>query len=198
MSKLSREDLMSLEAYAQARDEFRQRVMAHKKDRLVRLNEHAALYFEDRLTMQYQIQEMLRIERVFEAEGIQEELDVYNPLIPDGSNWKATFMLEYPDIEQRKQMLQKLVGIEDKVWVQVGQLEKVFAIADEDLERADEHKTSSVHFLRFELNDEMCAAAKQGAPISMGIDHPEMSVTVSPVAATTTTSLLKDLGDYRS
>jgi hypothetical protein len=193
MSKLTKNDLMSLEAYAQARDEFRQQVMAHKKNRLVRLDEHAALYFEDRLTMQYQIQEMLRIERVFEAEGIQEELDVYNPLIPDGSNWKATFMLEYPDIEQRKLMLAKLVGIEDKTWVQTGELEKVYAIADEDLERADEHKTSSVHFLRFELNDDMVAAAKQGAPISMGIDHPEFAVAVSPVAEETAASLVNDL-----
>jgi len=193
MSKLSRNDLMSLEEYSFVRGDFRHQVMAHKKNRLVRLDEHAALYFEDQLTMQYQIQEMLRIEKVFEADGIQEELDVYNPLIPDGSNWKATFMLEYPDIEQRKEMLAKLIGIEEKTWVQVGDLGKVFAIADEDLERSDEHKTSSVHFLRFELTDEMVAAAKQGAPISMGIDHAEFAVEVSPIAADAAASLVNDL-----
>jgi len=193
MSKLKREDLMSLEAYSQARNDFRHQVMAHKKNRLVRLDEHAALYFEDQLTMQYQVQEMLRIERVFEAEGIQEELDVYNPLIPDGSNWKATFMLEYPDIEERKQMLAKLVGIEDKVWVQIGDLGKVYAIANEDLERTTDEKTSSVHFMRFELSDEMVEAARQGAPINMGIDHAEFSVAVSPIAADTAASLVNDL-----
>ncbi len=193
MSKLSRNDLMSLEEYSQARNDFRQRVMAHKKSRLVRLDEHAALYFEDRLTMQYQIQEMLRIEKVFEADGIQEELDVYNPLIPDGSNWKATFMLEYPDIEQRKKMLAKLIGIEEKTWVRVGNLDKVYAIANEDLERTTDEKTSSVHFLRFELTDDMVAAAKQGAPISMGIDHAEFTVAVSPIAADAAASLVKDL-----
>ncbi|WP_456414585.1 DUF3501 family protein [Thiolapillus sp.] len=193
MSKLSRNDLMSLEEYSRARSDFRHQVMAHKKNRLVRLHEHAALYFEDRLTMQYQIQEMLRIEKVFEADGIQEELDVYNPLIPDGSNWKATFMLEYPDVEERKQMLARLIGIEDKVWVRVGDMDKVYPIANEDLERTTEEKTSSVHFLRFELSDEMVAAAKQGAAISMGIDHAELSVEVSPIAADAAASLVKDL-----
>ncbi|WP_456417812.1 DUF3501 family protein [Thiolapillus sp.] len=193
MSKLSRNDLMSLEEYSRARSDFRHQVMAHKKNRLVRLDEHAALYFEDRLTMQYQIQEMLRIEKVFEADGIQEELDVYNPLIPDGSNWKATFMLEYPDVEERKQMLARLIGIEDKVWVRVGDMDKVYPIANEDLERTTEEKTSSVHFLRFELSDEMVAAAKQGAAISMGIDHAELSVEVSPIAADAAASLVKDL-----
>jgi len=193
MSKLKRENLMSLEEYDQARPEFRSRVMAHKKDRLVRLNEHAALYFEDQLTMQYQIQEMLRIEKIFDAEGIQEELDTYNPLIPDGSNWKATFMLEYPDVEERKQMLTRLIGIEHKVWVRVGDLEKVYPIVNEDLERTTEEKTSSVHFMRFELTDEMVEAAKQGAPISMGVDHAEFTVEVSPLAAETAASLVNDL-----
>lgn len=193
MSKLKRENLMSLEEYDQARPEFRSRVMAHKKDRLVRLNEHAALYFEDQLTMQYQIQEMLRIEKIFDAEGIQEELDTYNPLIPDGSNWKATFMLEYPDVEERKQMLARLIGIEHKVWVRVGDLEKVYPIVNEDLERTTEEKTSSVHFMRFELTDEMVEAAKQGAPISMGVDHAGFTVEVSPVAAETAASLVNDL-----
>ncbi|WP_457673615.1 DUF3501 family protein, partial [Thiolapillus sp.] len=172
MSKLTREDLMSLEEYDQARPEFRQKVMAHKKNRLVRLDEHAALYFEDRLTMQYQIQEMLRIEKIFDAAGIQEELDAYNPLIPDGSNWKATFMLEYPDVEERKRMLARLRGIEEKVWVRVGDRDKVYPIANEDLERTTEEKTSSVHFLRFELDEDMIAGARAGEPLSMGIDHP--------------------------
>lgn len=193
MSKLKRENLMSLEEYDQARPEFRSRVMAHKKGRLVRLNEHAALYFEDQLTMQYQIQEMLRIEKIFDAEGIQEELDTYNPLIPDGSNWKATFMLEYPDVEERRQMLARLIGIEHKVWVRVGDLEKVYPIVNEDLERTTEEKTSSVHFMRFELTDEMVEAAKQGAPISMGVDHAEFTVEVSPLAAETAASLVNDL-----
>ncbi|BAO45136.1 DUF3501 family protein [Thiolapillus brandeum] len=193
MSKLKREDLMSLEEYDQARPGFREQVMAHKKNRLVRLDEHAALYFEDRLTMQYQIQEMLRIEKIFDAAGIQEELDTYNPLIPDGSNWKATFMIEYPDVEERKEMLARLKGIEDKVWVRVGDLEKVYPISNEDLERTTEEKTSSVHFMRFELTDEMVEAAKQGADISMGIDHAEFNVTLSPIPAVTAASLRNDL-----
>ncbi|HEC05761.1 MAG TPA: DUF3501 family protein [Thiolapillus brandeum] len=193
MNKLKREDLMSLEEYDQARPEFRQKVMAHKKNRLVRLNENAALYFEDQLTMQYQVQEMLRIEKIFNAQGIQEELDTYNPLIPDGSNWKVTFMLEYPDVEERKKMLARLTGIEEKVWVRVDDLEKVYPIANEDLERTTEEKTSSVHFMRFELTDEMIVAAKQGAPVSMGIDHDEFTVEVSPVAVETAASLVNDL-----
>jgi len=193
MNKLKREDLMSLEEYDQARPEFRQKVMAHKKNRLVRLDEHAALYFEDRLTMQYQVQEMLRIEKIFDAAGIEEELDTYNPLIPDGSNWKATFMIEYPDVEERKEMLARLKGIEDKVWVRVGDLEKVYPISNEDLERTTEEKTSSVHFLRFELTDEMIEAVKQGADISMGIDHAEFDVSLSPIPAETAASLRNDL-----
>ena len=193
MNKLKREDLMSLEEYDQARPEFRQKVMAHKKNRLVRLDEHAALYFEDRLTMQYQVQEMLRIEKIFDAAGIEEELDTYNPLIPDGSNWKATFMIEYPDVEERKEMLARLKGIEDKVWVRVGDLEKVYPISNEDLERTTEEKTSSVHFLRFELTDEMIEAVKQGADISMGIDHAEFDVSLSPIPAATAASLRNDL-----
>jgi hypothetical protein len=184
---------MSLEEYDQARPEFRQKVMAHKKNRLVRLDEHAALYFEDRLTMQYQVQEMLRIEKIFDAAGIEEELDAYNPLVPDGSNWKATFMIEYPDVEERKEMLARLKGIEDKVWVRVGDLEKVYPISNEDLERTTEEKTSSVHFLRFELTDEMIEAVKQGADISMGIDHAEFDVSLSPIPAATAASLRNDL-----
>jgi len=151
MDKLTRSDLYSLEQYAVARPEFRAQVMAHKKNRRVPLGDMAALYFEDRLTMQYQVQEMLRIEKIFEADGINEELEAYNPLIPDGTNWKATFMVEFPEIEERKAMLTQLVGIENRVYVHVADFERVYAIADEDLERADAEKTSAVHFLRFEL-----------------------------------------------
>ena len=172
MSKLSHEDLYSLEEYARIRPEFRARVMEHKKNRRVAIGDHAALYFEDQLTMQYQIQEMLRIERIFEHEGIQDELDVYNPLIPDGLNWKATFMVEYSDVEERKQALARMIGIEKALWVQVEGFERVHPIANEDLDRETEDKTSSVHFVRFELTPEMAAAAKQGAQIRAGIDHP--------------------------
>lgn len=172
MSQLSPEDLYSLEEYDRVRPEFRAKVMAHKKLRRVPIGEHAALYFEDALTMQYQVQEMLRIERIFEAEGIQEELDVYNPLIPDGSNWKATFMIEYPDEAERRAALAKLIGVEEALYVQVEGFERVRPIANEDLERKTEAKTASVHFVRFELSPEMVAAAKQGAAIKAGIDHP--------------------------
>jgi len=167
---LTREDLFSLEKYSAIKGEYRAKVMAHKKNRRIQVGEHAALYFEDALTMQYQIQEMLRLERIFEADAIQEELDVYNPLIPTGSNWKATFMLEYDDVEQRKKALALLTGIEDTIWVQVGNLGKVFAIANEDLDRSEPDKTSAVHFMRFELTRDMVTAAKKGAEIKMGID----------------------------
>jgi hypothetical protein len=193
MDKLSREDLMSLEEYAKQRKDFRSKVLEHKKPRKVRLSDHTTLYFEDRLTMQYQIQEMLRVERIFEQEGIQEELDAYNPLIPDGSNLKATFMVEYEDVEERKQALAQLIGVEDRVWVQVEGYDKAYAIADEDMDREDEEKTSSVHFMRFELSDEMVAAAKGGASINMGIDHENLTVSVSPVSEETRQSLLGDL-----
>jgi hypothetical protein len=192
MQALSRSDLMSLEEYAEQRQSFRAKVMAHKKARQVPVGAHATLYFEDRLTMQYQVQEMLRVERIFEAAGIQEELDAYNPLIPDGSNWKATFMVEFEDADERRDALARLVGIEDKTWVQVGDQDRVHAIADEDLERENEDKTSSVHFLRFELTPAMVAGVKDGAPIRVGIDHPEYrgEVTVSPE---TRESLANDL-----
>ncbi len=163
MQKLTRDDLMSLEQYSVERVAFRDQVMAHKKNRRLDLGTNAALYFEDRLTMHYQVQEMLRIERIFEADAINEELATYNPLIPDGSNWKATFMIEFPEAEERQQMLSQLVGIEDRVYVHVADFEPVFAVADEDLERADAHKTSAVHFLRFELPPEQAAALKSGA-----------------------------------
>ncbi len=193
MQKLTRDDLYSLENYAAVRDEFRGEVLLHKRNRRLALGTNAALYFEDRMTMQYQVQEMLRIERIFEADGINEELEAYNPLIPDGSNWKATFMVEFPDVEERRAMLGQLVGIENRVFVQVGDLEKSYAIADEDLERSDEKKTSAVHFLRFELSDEMVAALKEGAPLAAGIDHDNYQVEISPVADNIRNSLLGDL-----
>ncbi|MCG6969814.1 MAG: DUF3501 family protein [Gammaproteobacteria bacterium] len=193
MAKLTREDLMSLEEYSQQRPAFREKVMQHKKNRQVIIGDNAALYFEDRLTMQYQIQEMLRVERIFESEGIQEELDAYNPLIPDGSNWKATFMMEYPDEEQRREALANLIGIEDKVWVQVEGFDKVWAIADEDLERESQEKTSSVHFMRFELDDAMKTAVKQGAAINMGIDHDHYKYAKTPIPQSVRDSLAADL-----
>lgn len=171
MAHLKREDLLSLEDYTEQRNDFRARVMAHKKNRQVALNPHMTLYFEDQFTMQYQVQEMLRIEKIFDREGIEEELNVYNPLIPDGSNWKATFMIEYSDVEERKQELAKLIGVEDKIWVCVEGHDKSYAIADEDLERDTADKTSAVHFMRFELTDAMVNDAKAGAKISMGVEH---------------------------
>ena len=171
MNQLSKSDLMSLEEYSQKRGDFRQKVMMHKQPRRIALGEHLHLYFEDRMTIQYQIQEMLRVERIFEAEGIEEELSAYNPLIPDGDNWKATMMLEYTDVDERKTALSMLIGIEDTIWVQVGDNEKVYAIADEDLERDTEEKTSSVHFMRFQLSDEMIGEACHGAAIKMGVEH---------------------------
>ena len=193
MQKLSREDLYSLEQYAEIRNEFRHKVLSHKKHRRIALGTNAALYFEDRLTMQYQVQEMLRIEKIFEADGILEELEAYNPLIPDGTNWKATFMVEFPDIEERRQMLGRLVGVEDKVYVQVEGFERIFAIADEDLERSDETKTSAVHFMRFELPAEQIDALKGGASLAAGIDHENYLVEINPVDAVVRESLLGDL-----
>ena len=168
---LSRHDLWSLEDYATHRADYRAQVMQHKKNRQVSLGANATLYFENRLTIKYQIQEMLRIEKVFEAEGIAEELETYNPLIPDGSNWKATFMIEYADAEIRAAQLAKMKGIEDLVWVQIDGFDKVWCISNEDLERTNDVKTSSVHFMRFELSPEMIAQAKQGASVSMGVEH---------------------------
>ncbi len=193
MHKLTRNDLYSLEKYAEERDDLRNKVMEHKRDRRLPLGTNAALYFEDVLTMQYQVQEMLRIERIFEAAAIKEELDAYNPLIPDGSNWKATFMVEFPDEGERRAMLTHLVGIENSVWLQVGDAEKIRPIADEDLERSDEDKTSAVHFLRFELDELQVDALKDGASLSAGIDHENYQVDVSPVAENVRNSLLGDL-----
>ena len=192
MDKLSRDDLYSLEQYAEMRPAFREKVLSHKKNRRLDLGTNAALYFEDRLTMQYQVQEMLRIEKIFEADGIKEELDAYNPLIPDGSNWKATFMVEFPDIEERKAMLAQLVGIEDRVYVQVADFDRVYPIADEDLERDTEEKTSAVHFLRFEIPQEQVAALQGGASLVAGIDHDNYRVEVAPVPDNIRESLIND------
>ncbi len=193
MAHLQREELIPLETYHEQRTDFRRQVMAHKAKRQVAVGAHATLYFEDRLTIQYQIQEMLRVERIFEAEAINEELGAYNPLIPDGDNWKATFMIEYEDAAERQVALEKLVGIEDRVWVQVGDGERVWAIADEDLERSRESKTSAVHFLRFQLDNESVAAAKAGAAISIGIDHPAYTHSAEPVADDVRDALSADL-----
>ncbi len=193
MEKLTADDLMTLEAYARERSDFRARVLAHKKHRQIRLGENATLYFEDRLTMQYQIQEMLRIERIFEPDGIAEELEAYNPLIPDGSNWKATFMVEFPDADERREQLKRLRGIEDTVWLQVAGHERIRAIADEDLERADATKTSAVHFMRFELTPAMVEALKGGAALSAGIDHENYWAEIDPVPDATRQSLVGDL-----
>ncbi len=189
---LSHADLYSLEQYARIRPEFRSRVIAHKKQRRVPLGDHAALYFEDALTMQYQVQDMRRLERIFEPDGIQEELDVYNPLIPDGSNWKATFMLEYPDEAQRKTMLGRLIGVERAVWMQVDGFPRVQPLANEDLDRETEDKTASVHFLRFELTASMVAAVKAGATVAAGIDHPQY-YAVTELADQVRASLAADL-----
>lgn len=193
MSKaLTRDDLYSLEEYAKERGDFRARVMAHKKNRTVPLGDHVSLYFEDGLTIQYQIQEMLRVERIFETEGIEDELNSYNPLIPDGGNLKATFMIEYPDVAERKRELARLVGIEDKVWIRVNGFEPVYAIADEDLERDTEEKTSSVHFMRFEFNDDMRKAALEGADLSVGVEHPNCTESVDPLPGNIRDALVAD------
>jgi Protein of unknown function (DUF3501) len=193
MPQIARESLMTLEAYAKQRKDFRAKVIAHKKVRTVHVGEHVTLQFEDELTIRYQVQEMLRIERIFEEGGIQEELDAYNPLIPDGSNLKATMMIEYPDPAERQRMLARLKGIEDRTWVQVEGCERVYAVADEDLERENADKTSSVHFLRFELGDEMRKALKYGVGIAVGIDHPEYRASVEALAPGVRASLVSDL-----
>jgi hypothetical protein len=193
MHRLTRADLYSLEAYEEARPDFRARVMAHKRDRKLALGPHMTLYFEDRLTMQYQVQEMLRAERTFKASEVEEELAAYNPLVPDGSNWKATMMIEYEDVAERKRALGELIGVEDRVWVRVDGLAPVFAVADEDLERETEEKTSAVHFLRFELTPEMVAMVKEGAPVSAGVDHPRYTLVLDPVPHEVRLSLTNDL-----
>ena len=193
LPRLKRTDLMSLEQYSTARKDFRAKVLEHKRNRIVAIGPNVTWCFEDQLTIQYQVQEMLRVERIFEASGIQDELDAYNPLIPDGANWKATFLLEYPDAEVRKQELARLRGIEDRCWVQVEGFDRVWAIADEDLERENDEKTSSVHFLRFELTPDMCARVKSGAAIGAGIDHENYRHALQPLPQAMRDSLAKDL-----
>jgi hypothetical protein len=193
MEKLAPSDLLSLEQYARQRPAFRSRLLEHKKSRSLAVGPHATWLFEDRLTIQYQVQEMLRAERIFEPEGIEEELASYNPLIPDGSNWKVTLLIEFPDEAERRVQLGKLKGVETRCWVQVSGHERVFAIADEDLERENDEKTSSVHFLRFELTPPMAAALKSGAALGVGIDHEAYRHELSPVSPAVRAALLADL-----
>ena len=193
MQKLSHSDLMTLESYARERGSFRSKVIAHKKARNVAVGPHTTWLFEDSLTIQYQVQEILRTERIFEPEGIAEELEAYNPLIPDGRNWKVTLLIEFPDPAVRAVELTKLKGIEDRCYVQVAEFARVYAIADEDLERENDTKTASVHFLRFELTDAMVGALRSGAPLVIGIDHANYSHATDAVAGATRESLLADL-----
>ncbi|HKT72857.1 MAG TPA: DUF3501 family protein [Steroidobacteraceae bacterium] len=193
MNKLLRDDLLSLERYAKERPAFRTKVLAHKRDRQLAVGPHSMWLFEDRLTVQYQVQEMLRAERIFEPEGIDEELHAYNPLIPDGQNWKVTLLIEFPDEQQRRRELAQLKGIEDRCWVRIAGHEQVFAIADEDLERENEEKTSSVHFLRFELSAPMIAALRGGASLAVGVDHPQYRHSLDPVRDAVRASLIADL-----
>jgi hypothetical protein len=193
MQKLTPADLLSLERYSRERADIRARVIAHKRNRQVNVGPNTMWLFEDRQTVQYQVQEMLRTERIFEAEGIAEELSAYNPLIPDGSNWKVTFLIEYPDAEVRRVQLERLKGIEDRCWVQVAGEERVFAIADEDLERENEVKTSAVHFLRFELSEPMKIRLKGGAALSIGIDHPNYRHEIAPASGNVRAALVADL-----
>lgn len=193
MAKLKREDLYSLEQYSEMRNDYRKKVMAHKENRRLELGDNLLLSFEDQLIMQYQVQEMLKAEKIFDAAGIEEELTVYNTLIPDGTNWKATMLIQYTDVEERQKQLARLIGIEDLIWLQVEGFEKVYAIADEDLERDNAEKTSAVHFMRFELNKEMIAAVKSGAAISAGVDHENYRYTINPLASNLRDSLAGDL-----
>ncbi len=193
MRKLERKDLWSLEEYAEKRTAFRGQVMAHKKNRNLQIGPHMRLLFEDRLSMQYQVQEMLRAERIFEAESIQDELNTYNALIPGGRNWKATMLIEFEDIAERQQALKKLMGIEDKTWVQVAGHDPVYAIADEDMARENADKTSAVHFLRFELTLVMVRALQAGADLNAGVSHANYNYSVAPVAGALRASLLADL-----
>ena len=192
MDKLDRSKLWSLEQYAAQRPAFRAAVIAHKKQRQLPLNDHATLYFEDFTTMKYQVQEMLRVERIFEPDQIAEEIEAYNPLIPDGANWKATFMIEYPDVEERRRALQTLSGVEHRVWARVGDNPRTFYIANEDLDRSTGEKTAAVHFMRFELDAASIASLRSGATLEFGIDHERMRCQVR-VEDPTRTALLADL-----
>ena len=193
MPRIARESLMTLEAYAKQRKDFRARVIAHKKIRAVHLGEHLTLLFEDELTIRYQIQEILRAEKAFEERAIEDELDAYNPLVPDGNNWKATLLLEYEEVEERKLALAKLKGVEDRVWVQVGVAPRVYAVADEDLERENDEKTSAVHFVRFEVNRSMADGLNRGESLAIGVDHPAYAFTLHELPETTRRALLADL-----
>ena len=193
MDKLTATDLMSLERYARERPAFRARVLEHKRDRKLAIGPHVTWSFEDRLTMQYQIQEMLRAERIFEPEGIRDELDAYNPLIPDGSNWKATLLIEFPDVSERQRQLARLIGLEDRCWVQVSGHDRVYAIADEDLDRETSEKTSSVHFLRFELTPAMISSLESGAALAAGVDHDHYRHSLDPVPEPVKAALVADL-----
>jgi hypothetical protein len=193
MPHISRDSLMTLEAYAKARNEFRANVLAHKKHRTIALGENITLLFEDELTIRYQVQEMLRVEKIFDEAGIQEEIEAYDSLIPDGSNFKATMMIEYPDVEERKRMLAKLKGVEDRVWVKVEGFPRVYAVADEDLERENDEKTSAVHFVRFELTKEMKAALKDGVGLGIGVDHPAYRAETAALPMEPRSALVADL-----
>lgn len=193
MPRITRESLMTLEAYARQRKDFRARVIAHKKIRAVHLGEHLTLLFEDELTIRYQIQEILRAEKAFEEQAIEDELDAYNPLVPDGNNWKATLLLEYENVEERKLALSRLKGVEDRVWVQVGDAPRVYAVADEDLDRENDEKTSAVHFVRFEVNRAMADELSHGAALAIGVDHPAYAFTLHDLPEPTRRALLADL-----
>lgn len=193
MPKISRDSIMTLEAYSKARSEFRAKVMSHKKNRKVSLGENITLIFEDELTIRYQIQEMLRAEKIFEEEGIQDEINAYRSLIPDGNNWKVTMMIEYSDPLERADKLTKLIGIENKVWIKIQEFNPVYAISDEDLERTTEEKTSAVHFLRFELTQNMIQALRKDASLSVGIDHPVYQALIQQVDNKVRNSLINDL-----
>lgn len=194
MDKLTRSDLMSLEDYAAVREDFRLKAMAYKKNRIIPVGSNVTLHFEDRTTMQYQLQEVLRAEKIFDAQEIEGELSAYNPLIPDGANFKATMMIEYPDPDERRIELSRLIGIEDRTWVKLGDHDPVYAIADEDMERDTEDKTSAVHYLRFQFTDEMIAAVAAGGPIAVGIDHANYTQSQDPLPANFRDSLAGDLG----
>jgi hypothetical protein len=193
MNKLTSADLYSLERYARERPAIRTTVLEHKRDRQITIGPNATWLFEDRITVQYQVQEMLRTERIFEPEGIADELEAYNPLIPDGTNWKVTLLIEFPDVSERQLQLARLQGVEDRCWVQVAGLDRVFAIADEDLDRENDEKTSAVHFLRFELAAEMIATLRSGAALGVGIDHPHYRHSVTAVREPVRKSLVNDL-----
>ncbi len=193
MPQITRDSLITLEAYAKTRKDFRAKVMAHKNNRALHLGDNVTLFFEDELTIRYQIQEMLHAERIFEEAGIEDELSAYNPLVPDGGNWKTTMMIEYPDPDERGRMLARLIGIEDKVWLKVERHPRIYAVADEDMDRENADKTSAVHFLRFELDPKMVQSVKGGARLSAGVDHPQYNITVEVMEPAVRASLAQDL-----